>query len=137
MREKLFGERLRQLREERGLTLHDLARESGLHQSTISRLETDVHRRPQMETFVLLAKGFGVSVQELALLTEMLDLEAEKGMMVQDEHVIQGYHLLNRKNLELLRELHGTDEETREHFIQFLRGMKRTWREERREQSVR
>lgn len=129
MRDKLFGEKLRQLREERGLTLHELAQQAGLHQSTISRLETDLHRRPHMETFILLARGFGVSIQELALLTEMLDPATETGVMIQDEHVIAGYHLLDRKNMELLQELHGIDEETREHLIRFIHGLQRCWRE--------
>lgn len=136
MSDKLFGERLRQLREERGLTLYDLAQQAGLHQSTISRLETDVHRRPHMETFIMLARGFGVSIQELALLTEMLDPSVESGVWIKDQHVIEGYHLLDKKNMELLRELQGLDETTREHFIQFVIGLKNSLNGAKRGKSV-
>lgn len=56
----LFGERLKQLREERGLNLKDLEGVVGLTDATLSRYENGL-MRPKRTTIKVLAEYFGVS----------------------------------------------------------------------------
>lgn len=58
------GPRLRQLRLEREATLADLARETGISVSTLSRLESG-GRRPTLELLLPLARAHGVALDEL------------------------------------------------------------------------
>lgn len=58
------GPRLRQLRLERDATLSDLAGETGISVSTLSRLESG-QRRPTLELLLPLAAAHGVALDEL------------------------------------------------------------------------
>ncbi|GGB15208.1 hypothetical protein GCM10011492_01120 [Flexivirga endophytica] len=58
------GPRLRQLREQRGLTLADVGRATGVAVSTLSRLESG-GRRPTLELLLPLAKIYRVTLDEL------------------------------------------------------------------------
>ena len=58
------GPRLRQLRLERDATLADLAEETGISVSTLSRLESG-GRRPTLELLLRLAKAHRVALDEL------------------------------------------------------------------------
>ena len=58
------GPRLRALRKERGTTLADLAAETGISVSTLSRLESGA-RRPTLELLLPLARAHGVTLDEL------------------------------------------------------------------------
>src|SRR5688572_24668001 len=58
------GPRLRQLRLEREATLTDLAEETGISVSTLSRLESG-HRKPTLELLLPLARAHRVSLDEL------------------------------------------------------------------------
>lgn len=58
------GPRLRQLRQRRDITLSDLAGETGISTSTLSRLEAGV-RRPTLEQLLPLARAYGVTLDEL------------------------------------------------------------------------
>ena len=58
------GPRLRQLRQRRDLTLSDLAEETGISASTLSRLEAGL-RRPTLEQLLPLARAHGVTLDEL------------------------------------------------------------------------
>ncbi|SDD50084.1 helix-turn-helix domain-containing protein [Nocardioides lianchengensis] len=58
------GPRLRRLRERRGVTLADLAAETGISTSTLSRLEAGL-RRPTLEQLLPLARVHGVTLDEL------------------------------------------------------------------------
>jgi len=59
-----LGERLRQLRRERGLTLQDVASRAGLAVSTVSKVERGL-MAPTYDRFTQLAEGLGVDVAEL------------------------------------------------------------------------
>jgi transcriptional regulator with XRE-family HTH domain len=59
---RLFGERLRQLREQRGLSQKDLAVQLGVRQSAISWWERG-EREPSLSNAVKAAEFFGVNVQ--------------------------------------------------------------------------
>ncbi|GAA3611569.1 XRE family transcriptional regulator [Kineosporia mesophila] len=58
------GPRLRQLRQERGSTLAELAEETGISVSTLSRLEAG-QRRPTLELLLPLARAHQVALDEL------------------------------------------------------------------------
>jgi transcriptional regulator with XRE-family HTH domain len=58
------GPRLRSLRQERGMTLAELAAETGISTSTLSRLESG-ERRPALELLLPLARAYGVTLDEL------------------------------------------------------------------------
>lgn len=58
------GPRLKRLRLHRGVTLADLAEETGISTSTLSRLEAGL-RRPTLEQLLPLARAYGVTLDEL------------------------------------------------------------------------
>ncbi len=58
------GPRLKQLRQRRDVTLVDLAAETGISTSTLSRLEAGL-RRPTLEQLLPLARFYGVTIDEL------------------------------------------------------------------------
>ena len=58
------GPRLKQLRARRDITLTDLAGETGISASTLSRLEGGL-RRPTLEQLLPLARVYGVTLDEL------------------------------------------------------------------------
>ncbi|KAA0022232.1 helix-turn-helix domain-containing protein [Antrihabitans cavernicola] len=58
------GPRLRALRQQRDVTLTDLAAETGISVSTLSRLEAG-QRKPNLELLLPLAKAYGVPLDEL------------------------------------------------------------------------
>lgn len=58
------GPRLRQLRQQRDITLGDLAQQTGISTSTLSRLEAGL-RRPTLEQLLPLARTYGVTLDEL------------------------------------------------------------------------
>jgi len=58
------GPRLKRLRQRREITLSDLARETGISTSTLSRLEAGL-RRPTLEQLLPLARAHGVTLDEL------------------------------------------------------------------------
>ncbi|MFC6081115.1 helix-turn-helix domain-containing protein [Sphaerisporangium aureirubrum] len=58
------GPKLRELRRQRGITLADLSRTTGVSESTLSRLENGT-RRPNLELLLPLAHAYGVPLDEL------------------------------------------------------------------------
>ncbi len=58
------GPRLRRLRQRRDITLSELAAETGVSISTLSRLEAGL-RRPTLEQLLPLARAYAVSLDEL------------------------------------------------------------------------
>ena len=61
---KIFAERIKELRQEKNLTLKELAKEIGVTDIAISRWENEL-RTPNIETLVLFAKYFGVTADYL------------------------------------------------------------------------
>lgn len=59
-----LGPRLKQLRQRRDVTLSDLAEQTGISISTLSRLEAGL-RRPTLEQLLPLARTYGVTLDEL------------------------------------------------------------------------
>ena len=60
-----FGQRIKALREEKGLSQSELARQCGVAQATISRLESGALQDVQTSTARALARALGVSVDYL------------------------------------------------------------------------
>src|SRR6202035_1900364 len=58
------GPRLRTLGHQREITLADLAAQTGVSVSTLSRLESG-HRKPTLELLLPLARAYGVTLDEL------------------------------------------------------------------------
>jgi len=58
------GPRLKELRQRRDVTLNELAAETGISISTLSRLESGL-RRPTLEQLLPLARAYGVTLDEL------------------------------------------------------------------------
>lgn len=59
-----LGPRLRQLRQTRNVTLTELAEETGISASTLSRLESGL-RRPTLEQLLPLARAYNVTLDDL------------------------------------------------------------------------
>jgi transcriptional regulator with XRE-family HTH domain len=57
-----FAERLRQLRQEAGLTLQALADKAGMHRESVAQLERN-RRQPAWESVLALADALGVSTE--------------------------------------------------------------------------
>lgn len=66
----VIGARLRELREERGWTVAELARESGVDRNSISQVESGASKAPSFPNGVRLARALQVSVEYLAGLSE-------------------------------------------------------------------
>jgi transcriptional regulator with XRE-family HTH domain len=60
-----MAKRLRELREARVLTLRELADESGVHYTSIARIETETATKPHPSTIRKLAKALRVSPEYL------------------------------------------------------------------------
>ncbi|MFB9313025.1 helix-turn-helix domain-containing protein [Nocardioides plantarum] len=58
------GPQLKELRQRREITLHELSDETGISISTLSRLEAGL-RRPTLEQLLPLARSYGVTLDEL------------------------------------------------------------------------
>lgn len=59
-----FGERLRELRTERGISQDELAREADVHSTAVGRLERGA-REPRLTTILRVARGLNVRPGEL------------------------------------------------------------------------
>ena len=57
-----LGHRLRQLREERGLTQQSVARAAGIATDMVSRLENGHYSSPGLRTLLRIAEGMGIAV---------------------------------------------------------------------------
>jgi transcriptional regulator with XRE-family HTH domain len=78
-----FGERLRELREARGLGIRELSRKSGLSLSHLHYLERDA-RRPGDETLKKLARHLGVSTQDLVAERDDTRLQTELTLLLKE-----------------------------------------------------
>jgi transcriptional regulator with XRE-family HTH domain len=68
----LVGPRLRKVREQRGITLTDVAERTGISKSTLSRLENG-QRRPSLELLLPLAQVYRVPLDDLVGAPEVGD----------------------------------------------------------------
>lgn len=66
MTDKTLGERIRYARKVRGLTLDAIAREVGVHKSTIQRYEQDEYKNPKLPVIESIARALSVNPGWLA-----------------------------------------------------------------------
>jgi len=74
---KRLGERIKELRTERGLSQLELAALAGVHQTQISRVETGLHGIT-LATAIDLARALGVTVNELVSDDNLGELETQE-----------------------------------------------------------
>ena len=60
-----IGDKIKQLRTKQGLTQDELARKSDLPYTTLTKIETNVITKPSIQTVMKIAKGLGISLDEL------------------------------------------------------------------------
>jgi len=60
-----IGDKIKQLRNKQGLTQDELARKANLPYTTLTKIETNVITKPSIQTVVKIAKGLGISLDEL------------------------------------------------------------------------
>jgi transcriptional regulator with XRE-family HTH domain len=81
-----LGERVRELRRRRGLTLEELAERSGVSRAMISKLERG-EKNPTLVVAAKLAEGFGVTLSQLVGMEERREVVVvprEKRMVMRD-----------------------------------------------------
>lgn len=60
-----IGEKIKQLRNKKGLTQDMLARKADLPYTTLTKIESNVITKPSIQTVIKIAKGLEVSIDEL------------------------------------------------------------------------
>ena len=60
-----IGDKIKQLRNKQGLTQDELARKANLPYTTLTKIETNVITKPSIQTVVKIAKGLGISLDDL------------------------------------------------------------------------
>jgi len=60
-----IGDKIKLLRNKQGLTQDELARKSDLPYTTLTKIETDVITKPSIQTVMKIAKGLGISLDDL------------------------------------------------------------------------
>jgi transcriptional regulator with XRE-family HTH domain len=60
-----IGDKIKQLRNKQGLTQDELARKSELPYTTLTKIETNVITKPTIQTVMKIAKGLGISLDNL------------------------------------------------------------------------
>jgi transcriptional regulator with XRE-family HTH domain len=98
-----LGEKLRDLRKERGLTLEKLAEQAGLSKSYLWELENRESQRPSAEKLTALGDALGVSTRYF--LEEDARAPEERHL---DEAFFRGYQKLDADAKEQLRKILNT-----------------------------
>ena len=62
---KTVGDKVRQIRKEGGLTQDQLARQCDIPYTTLTKLESNVITKPSIQTVGKIAKGLGITIDEL------------------------------------------------------------------------
>lgn len=60
-----IGDKIKRLRNKQGLTQDELARKSDLPYTTLTKIESNVITKPTIQTVVKIAKGLGLSLDDL------------------------------------------------------------------------
>ena len=60
-----IGDKVKLLRNKQGLTQDELARKSDLPYTTLTKIETNVITKPSIQTVTKIAKGLGISIDDL------------------------------------------------------------------------
>ena len=60
-----IGDKIKQLRNKRGLTQDEFARKADVPYTTLTKIETNVITKPTIQTVAKIAKGFGIKIDDL------------------------------------------------------------------------
>ena len=60
-----IGDKIKQLRNKQGLTQDELERKSDLPYTTLTKIETNVITKPSIQTVIKIAKGLGITLDDL------------------------------------------------------------------------
>lgn len=55
----------------------------------------------------------------------MIDPAAENSLIIEDQFLVNNFHLFNKQNLLLLKELEGIDQDTKNYLLKFITGLKK------------
>lgn len=80
-----FGNRLRRIREERGLSVQDLATRAGVPYNSIYRVEHGMHASVRLDVAKKIAQALGVTLDYLAGMYEATPAETPKRRDVSEE----------------------------------------------------
>jgi len=62
---KQIGDKIQALRKKKDLTQEELAKKANLPYQTLTKIESNVITKPSIQTVAKIAKGLGVSIDEL------------------------------------------------------------------------
>ncbi len=94
-----IGERLRSIREAKGMTIYRLSQETGIAHNHISDLERGT-RKPSVETLRRLAAPLGITLSELFSNGEEVSYLSEK-----EAQLIQSYRVLSDHQADIIFDL--------------------------------
>ncbi len=60
-----IGDKIKQIRNKQGITQDELARKSEIPYTTLTKIESNVITKPTIQTVVKIAKGLGITIDEL------------------------------------------------------------------------
>ena len=60
-----IGENIKKYRNKQGLSQEDFAKKSGVKYTTLTKIESNVIKKPSVTIMAKLAKSFGVSIEDL------------------------------------------------------------------------
>jgi len=60
-----IGENIKKYRNKQGLSQEDFAKKSGVKYTTLTKIESNVIKKPSVIIMAKLAKSFGVSIEDL------------------------------------------------------------------------
>ena len=63
--ENNIGENIKKYRTKQGLSQEDFAKKSGVKYTTLTKIESNVIKKPSVIIMAKLAKSFGVSIEDL------------------------------------------------------------------------
>jgi len=60
-----IGDKIKKIRNKQGITQDELARKSEIPYTTLTKIESNVITKPTIQTVAKIAKGLGISIDEL------------------------------------------------------------------------
>ncbi len=64
-KEENIGDKIKRIRNKKGLTQDALARKADIPYTTLTKIESNVIKKPTIQTVAKIAKGLGVSIDDL------------------------------------------------------------------------
>lgn len=63
--QETIGDKIKKVRNKQGITQDELARKAELPYTTLTKIESNVITKPTIQTVVKIAKGLGITIDEL------------------------------------------------------------------------